>query len=115
MVEAHGLSVTRRGMLAGATAAAGTAVLGTPAVAQNAKTFVLVHGAFHGGWCWRRVSDMLEKKGHKVFAPTLTGPGACSHMISKDVNVSTHVTDIANLIRWENLSDVVLVGHSYGG
>ena len=107
---------TRRNVIGGLAVAAAAATDGGPAQAQGTqKTFVLVHGAFHGGWCWRRVSDMLEKKGHKVFAPTLTGLGACSHLMSKDVNITTHVTDIANLIRWENLSDVVLVGHSYGG
>jgi pimeloyl-ACP methyl ester carboxylesterase len=85
-------------------------------VAQGGrKTFVLVHGAWHGGWCWGRVSDLLEAKGHKVFAPTMTGLGACSHLLSKDVNITTHVTDIANLIKWEDLSNIVLVGHSYGG
>jgi pimeloyl-ACP methyl ester carboxylesterase len=105
---------TRRNVIGGLAVAAAAATGGNPAQAQGAqKTFVLVHGAFHGGWCWRRVSDMLEKKGHKVFAPSLTGLGACSHLMSKDVNITTHVTDIANLIKWENLSDVVLVGHSY--
>jgi len=87
-----------------------------PAMAQGGqRTFVLVHGAWHGGWCWRRVSDLLEKKGHKVFSPTMTGLGSCSHLLSKDVNLTTHITDIANFIKWENLTDVVLVGHSYGG
>src|SRR5262245_729192 len=115
MDEAHGLSVTRRGMLAGAIAAASTAVPGTPAVAQNAKTFVLVHGAYHGGWCWRRVSDLLEQKGHKVFTPTLTGVGERSHLLSKDINLDTHITDIVNVIKWEDLKDICLVVHSYGG
>jgi pimeloyl-ACP methyl ester carboxylesterase len=102
--------------------AAGAAIAATatgsiaPAQAQAArKTFVLVHGAWHGGWCWRRVSDLLEKKGHKVFTPTMTGLGACSHLLNKNVNLTTHITDIANFIKWENLSNVVLVGHSYGG
>ena len=110
------METTRRGAL-GAMAVGTLAATGAlPAAAQGApKTFVLVHGAWHGGWCWRRVSDLLEKKGHKVFAPTMTGLGACSHLISKDVNITTHITDIANFIKWENLSDVVLVGHSYGG
>lgn len=80
-----------------------------------AKTFVLVHGAWHGGWCWRRVADALSNKGHKVFAPTLTGLGASSHLLTRDVNLSTHVTDIVNLIAWEDLNNIVLVGHSYGG
>ncbi len=78
-------------------------------------TFVLVHGAWHGGWCWRRVSDLLERQGHKVFTPTLTGLGEHSHLLRAGINVSTHVTDIANLLKWERLSDVVLCGHSYGG
>jgi pimeloyl-ACP methyl ester carboxylesterase len=79
------------------------------------KTFVLVHGAWHGGWCWRRVADLLEAKAHKVFAPTLTGLGERSHLMRAGINVSTHVTDIVNVLKWERLSDVVLCGHSYGG
>ncbi len=79
------------------------------------KTFVLVHGAWHGGWCWRRVSDILEKQGHKVFAPTLTGLGERSHLMRAGINVTTHVTDVVNVIKWESLSGVVLCGHSYGG
>lgn len=79
------------------------------------KTFVLVHGAWHGGWCWRRVSDLLEKQGHKVFTPTLTGLGERSHLLRASINVSTHVTDVVNLLKWERLTDVVLCGHSYGG
>jgi pimeloyl-ACP methyl ester carboxylesterase len=78
-------------------------------------TFVLVHGAWHGGWCWRRVSDLLEKQGHKVFTPTLTGLGERRHLMRTGINVSTHVTDVVNLIKWERLSGIVLCGHSYGG
>jgi pimeloyl-ACP methyl ester carboxylesterase len=85
--------------------------MATPA----AKTFVLVHGAWHGGWCWRRVSDLLERQGHKVFAPTLTGLGERSHLMSKDIRLATHVTDVVNHIKWEGLEGVVLCGHSYGG
>ncbi len=84
--------------------------------AQTAqKTFVLVHGAWHGGWCWRRVADLLERKGHKVYAPTLTGLCDRSHLLTKDISVGTHATDIANLIKWEGLTNIVLVGHSYAG
>ena len=79
------------------------------------KTFVLVHGAWHGGWCWRRVADRLEKRGHKAFAPTLTGLGERSHLVHGAIGLATHVTDVVNLIQWERLTDVVLVGHSYGG
>ncbi len=79
------------------------------------RTFVLVHGAWHGGWCWRRVADLLERRGHAVFAPTLTGLGERSHLLSADINLDTHIADIVNLVKWERLSDCVLVAHSYGG
>jgi pimeloyl-ACP methyl ester carboxylesterase len=86
------------------------------AQAQTArKTFVLVHGTWHGGWCWRRVADALENKGHKVYAPSLTGVADRSHLLTKDVNLTTHASDIANLIKWEDLKDIVLVGHSSAG
>jgi pimeloyl-ACP methyl ester carboxylesterase len=79
------------------------------------QNFVLVHGAWHGGWCWRRVADRLQAAGHKVWTPTLTGLGERSHLIGAHVDLSTHVTDIVNVLKWERLSDVVLCGHSYGG
>ncbi len=78
-------------------------------------TFVLVHGAWHGGWCWRPVADRLRAAGHDVFAPTLTGLCDRAHLLSRDVGLDTHVTDVASLIDWEELEDVVLCGHSYGG
>jgi len=78
-------------------------------------TFVLVHGAWHGGWCWRRVADLLTAKGHKVYTPTLTGLADRSHLLSKDIRLKTHIDDVANLIKWERLTGVVLCGHSYGG
>jgi pimeloyl-ACP methyl ester carboxylesterase len=109
---------TRRTILGGIAASAGLmSMIGeTTAQAQGIqKTFVLVHGAWHGGWCWRRVSDLLEKKGHKVLTPTMTGLGERSHLIDPKVNHATHVTDIVNVIKWEGLKDIVLVGHSYGG
>jgi pimeloyl-ACP methyl ester carboxylesterase len=77
-------------------------------------TFVLVHGAWHGGWCWRRVADLLERRGHEVFAPTLTGLGERSHLMSGSINLDTHIADVVNVLTWEDLHDVVLVGHSYG-
>lgn len=78
-------------------------------------TFVLVHGAFHGGWCWRDVARHLRAAGHDVFAPTLTGLGERRHLATPAVDLATHVDDVAHLIEWEDLRDVVLVGHSYGG
>ena len=91
------------------------ATLGEQMATTARHTFVLVHGAWHGGWCWRRVSDLLERQGHKVFTPTLTGLGERSHLLRAGINISTHVTDVVNLLKWEGLSGVVLCGHSYGG
>jgi pimeloyl-ACP methyl ester carboxylesterase len=78
-------------------------------------TFVLVHGAWHGSWCWRRVRDDLQARGHAVFAPTLTGVGERSHLLARDIDLETQILDVVNVIVWEDLTDVVLCGHSYGG
>lgn len=109
-------SITRRGALFGASAGVG-ALASMPALAQvnSNKTFVLVHGAYHGGWCWGRVAELLEACGHKVYAPSLTGNGDRSHLLSKDINLDTQITDIANLVTWEELNNVCLVAHSFGG
>jgi pimeloyl-ACP methyl ester carboxylesterase len=109
---------TRRTVLAAGAGLGASAVASSvpTADAQSAqKTFVLVHGAWHGGWCWRRVADLLERKGHKVFTPTLTGLGERSHLMSRDINLDTHIADVVNVFKWEDLHDAVLVGHSYGG
>ncbi|WP_422345731.1 alpha/beta fold hydrolase [Parasphingorhabdus sp.] len=108
---------------------AGTAILGLlastsgcssvrarSAVASGpAKTFLLVHGAWHGGWCWRDVRAQLEAQGHRVFTPTLTGLAERAHLLSADIGLDTHITDITSLIDYYDLTDIVLVGHSYGG
>jgi pimeloyl-ACP methyl ester carboxylesterase len=78
-------------------------------------TFVLVHGAWHGGWCWRRVADRLHAGGHAVFTPTLTGLGERAHLMRAGIGLDTHIADVVNAITWEGLGDVVLCGHSYGG
>ena len=78
-------------------------------------TFVIVHGAWGGGWEWRAVANVLTSKGHAVFTPTLTGLGERSHLRSRSIGLATHATDVAELIRWEQLHGVLLVGHSYGG
>jgi pimeloyl-ACP methyl ester carboxylesterase len=77
--------------------------------------FVLVHGAWHGGWCWWKVRPILEAAGHRVYAPTLTGLGERSHLLTREVNLTTHIQDVTSSILFEELTDVVLVGHSYGG
>jgi len=79
------------------------------------STYVLVHGAWRGGWIWKRVRRALQSHGHEVFTPTLTGVGERSHLLSREVNLETHIADVINLIHWEDLTDVILCGHSYGG
>ncbi len=76
---------------------------------------VLVHGAFHGGWCWRRVADRLTAAGARVFAPTMTGLGERAHLLGPSVDFDMFVEDIAGVIAAEELRDIVLVGHSFGG
>jgi pimeloyl-ACP methyl ester carboxylesterase len=82
---------------------------------MSAKTFVLVHGAWHGGWCWPRVADRLRTHGHIVFTPTLTGLGERAHLLHPGINLTLHVADVVGVIKYEQLTDIVLVGHSYGG
>lgn len=78
-------------------------------------TYVLVHGGWQGGWSYSRVARLLRSSGHDVYTPTLTGLGERSHLTHVQINLETHIADVANTILWEDLSEVVLVGHSYGG
>jgi pimeloyl-ACP methyl ester carboxylesterase len=77
--------------------------------------FVLVHGAWHGGWCWHRVTAVLQKDGHRVHAVTLTGLGERAHLLSPAITLDTHIDDVISAIEVEELSDVVLAVHSYAG
>ncbi len=79
------------------------------------SVFVLVHGAWHGGWCWRAVKELLEAKGHQVYTPTLTGLGRRADLMSRGITMDRMVGDVADMLRHGDLSDVVLVGHSFGG
>lgn len=78
-------------------------------------TFVLVHGGFHGGWCWRRVAQRLRAAGHEVYTPTQTGLGERAHLLDDTVGVETFVQDIVSVLENEELTNVILVGHSLGG
>ena len=78
-------------------------------------TFVLMHGGGMGGWTWKFVRELLEAQGHRVFTPTFTGFGERAHLIGRDVGNATHVTDIVNVLHYEDLTDVILVAHSYAG
>jgi pimeloyl-ACP methyl ester carboxylesterase len=84
-------------------------------VASKRAAIVIIHGAWVGGARWRRVANDLTDRGHHVFTPSLTGLGDRAHLNSRAVNLSLHALDIANLIKYEQLRDVLLVGHSYGG
>ena len=78
-------------------------------------TFVLVHGAWHGGWCYGRVAKLLRAAGHEVYTPTHTGVGERAHLADYHITLATHVRDVTNVIEYENLSDVIICGNSYGG
>lgn len=115
--------VSRRNML-GAAAVAGIALAGCAAQTDDKSTdkldaprytFVLVHGTWHGGWVWKYVREYLTDMGHRVFTPTLTGCGEREHLSTPDIGLSTHIQDIVNVIEFEDLRDVVLVGHSFSG
>ncbi len=78
-------------------------------------TFVLVHGADYGGWCWRRVVPLLRAAGHEVYAPTLTGLGERAHLAHPGIDLDTHIQDVLGVLEYEDLNRVVLVGHGYAG
>lgn len=76
---------------------------------------LLVHGAWHGGWSWKKLKPLLERAGHAVYTPSLTGLGDRRHLATPEIGLDTHINDISNILDLEDLHDVVLVGHSYGG
>ena len=78
-------------------------------------TYGLVHGGGHGGWCYQYVARLLRAKGHEVYTPTLTGLGERSHLLSPAIDLNLHVTDVVKVLEFEDLWNVILVGHSYGG
>lgn len=82
---------------------------------HNSHNFVLVHGAWHGGWCWRRVTQALQLDHHKVYPVTLTGLGERAHLLSPSINLDTHIDDVISAIEVEELSEVILAVHSYAG
>ena len=79
------------------------------------SVFVLVHGMWHGGWSWKKVTPLLQAAGHVVYTPTLTGLGERVHLPHAGIDLATHIQDVVNVFEYEDLSDVILVGHSFGG
>lgn len=120
-------ALTRRQTLAGAGAALLASAAGTGASAAAAagsaaseggeepKTFILVHGTWLGGWSWQYVRRILQRAGHDVYAPSLSGCGDRAHMMNPDIGLDTHIQDIVNIIDFESLDNVILVGHSFAG
>ena len=82
---------------------------------SSSYTIVLVHGSCHGGWCWNKLSPFLKRNDNQIYTPTLTGLGERSHLLFENINLSTHIKDVIQVFEYEDLYDVVLVGHSYGG
>jgi pimeloyl-ACP methyl ester carboxylesterase len=78
-------------------------------------TYVLIHGGGHGGWCYQRVTPLLQAKGHRVYTPTLSGLGERSGLLTDAIDLAMHAEDVAAVLHYEDLRDVILVGHSYGG
>jgi pimeloyl-ACP methyl ester carboxylesterase len=109
--------MSRRQLLAAAAIAPFASMTEVPSgiAPSNGATFVLVHGAWHGGWCWKKLAPLLRVNGHTVLTPTMTGLGERAHLLAPEVNLETHIVDIVAAVECEDVQRVVLVGHSYGG
>src|SRR5271169_3632673 len=83
--------------------------------ASSRKTFLVCHGAWGGGWSWKKMHPLMQAAGHRLLTPTYTGLGEREHLATPSVDLETHIQDILNVIRYEDLRDIVLLGHSYGG
>lgn len=79
------------------------------------KTFLVCHGAWGGGWSWKKMHPLMQAAGHRLVTPTYTGLGERAHLANPSIDLDTHIADVLNVIRYEDLSDIVLLGHSYGG
>jgi pimeloyl-ACP methyl ester carboxylesterase len=110
-----GLSLFVCTILCAAGSATRAAELATSPASDRKFTYVIVHGAWAGGWAFKEVDHRLTADGHKVYRPTLTGQGERVHLATTNIDLSTHIQDIVNVILFEDLHDIVLVGHSYGG
>ena len=110
-------NMQRRTLIQAAIATAASTLAGCAATStESAKPpFVLVHGAWHGGWCWERITPLLEAAGHKVYTPTLAGMAERAGELSASINLDTHAQDVINVLERNNLHNAILVGHSYAG
>jgi pimeloyl-ACP methyl ester carboxylesterase len=106
----------RRSFLAGASLAlAATSAGAAEPGGSGGRTFLVVHGAWSAGWSWKKMHPLMQAAGHRLVTPTCTGVGEREHLANESVSLDTHVQDILNVIKYEDLRDVILLGHSYGG
>jgi pimeloyl-ACP methyl ester carboxylesterase len=108
-------SVLESGFIGAAVGSFPLAVAEIAGAQSSSKTYVLVHGAWHGGWCWKEVVEGLRGMGPRVSTPTQTGLGERKHLLSKDITLDTFAADIVHHIEAEGLNDIILVGHSFRG
>lgn len=109
------MPLTRRGFLGTAVGGVTGGALASGGASATPLTFVCVPGTWHGGWVWTPLADALARRGHGCHRVTCTGVGEREHLLTPDVGLETHVTDVINLLRFEALHDVILVGHSFAG
>jgi pimeloyl-ACP methyl ester carboxylesterase len=112
---ARGAAFAPIALAAAGTTLAAAGAAGTAAAAENAMTFVVAHGAWSSGWAWNKMHPLLTERGHRLYTPSYTGLGERVHLARPEINLDTHITDVVNVLEYEDLRDVVLVGHSYGG
>jgi pimeloyl-ACP methyl ester carboxylesterase len=115
MSSASHCDLSRRSVLAAATAAAQVSSPLARAQVPGHAVHVLVHAAWHGGWCWKKVAPLLRERGHEVHTPTLTGLGDRAHLVNPEIGLETHIQDVVNILEYEDLNRVILVGHSSSG
>src|SRR5262249_62403181 len=99
---------------AGASVAAST-IVSAASAQSNGATFVVAHGAWSAGWAWKKMHPLMSAAGHRLVTPTYTGLGEREHLASPSNDLETHIQDILNVIKYEDLRDIVLISHSYGG
>ena len=114
---AGGTPISRRTIVGAAAAAATLAATGKGSLLAQARpqTFVVAHGAWSSGWAWKKMHPLMAARGHRLYTPSYTGLGERSHLARRDIVLDTHITDVVNALIFEDLRDVVLVAHSYGG
>jgi pimeloyl-ACP methyl ester carboxylesterase len=82
---------------------------------MSMATFLVAHGAWSAGWAWKKMHPLMRARGHELFTPTYTGIGERSHLAHKDIDLETHIADILGVLKFEDLRNIILIGHSYGG